>query len=152
MRKHILNELVRPQIHRKFLFAEATFYLMLARLALVCLPFKMLVWFMNRLSRQPELQGEERELLIRAVRWSILRASHRLPVKIVCFPRAIAAQAMLRRRRIGTTLYYGAATQPDKGLMSHVWVQDGQEGVIGFRAANGYKIIAKYPGKNFFHR
>lgn len=100
---------------------------------------------MNRHARQPELQGEERQALINAVRWSVLRASHQLPVKIVCFPRAIAAQAMLRRRKVGTTVYYGAATQPGKGLLSHVWVQDGQAGVIGFRAATGYKIIATYP-------
>jgi len=145
MHKQIQNDLVMPRIFRKFLLVEAMLYLLLARLTLICLPFKVLTWFMTRLAKLPELQGEERKSLIRAVRWSILRTSHRLPVKIVCFPRAIAAQAMLRRRRIGTTLYYGAATQPGKGLTSHVWVQDGQDGVIGYRAAHGYKIIAKYP-------
>lgn len=145
MHKHIRNDSGRLLIYRMFLLVEATLYLLMARMALVFLPFKVLARFMNRLSRQPELHGEARKSHIKAVRWSILRASHRLPLKLVCFPRAIAAQAMLRRRRVGTTLYYGATTQPDKGLISHVWVQDGQAGVIGLRAANGYKIIARYP-------
>jgi len=117
----------------------------LARLALLCLPFNRLVWFLNRPARQPELEGEERELLRKTVRWTILRAVQLLPGKTVCFPRGIAAQALLRRRRVSTTLYYGAATHPVKGLTSHVWVQDGSNGVIGHRVANGYKIIAMYP-------
>jgi len=145
MSKLAPNDSVIPRRYRTYLFIEATLYLLLAKLALACLPFKIIALFMNRHSRQPELHGEERQALINAVRWSVLRASHQLPVKIVCFPRAIVAQAMLRRRKVGTTVYYGATTQPGKGLMSHVWVQDGQAGVIGFRAAAGYKIIATYP-------
>jgi len=127
------------------MFVEAILCLLLARLALFCFPFKMIQWFMNRPARQPEVQGNERKMLRNAVRWSILRATPLLPGKTACFPRGIAAQVMLRRRRISTTLYYGALTQHDKRLTSHVWVQDGQSGVIGLRAAHGYKIIGKYP-------
>lgn len=140
MRKQLFNNILR-----RLLLIEAMCYLSLAKVALICLPYKRLTWFLNRPAKQPELRGEEREMLRKAVRWSILRAAKLLPWKTVCFPQGIAAQAILRRRRISTTLYYGAATQPDKGLTSHVWVQDGSEGVIGHRAANGYKIIAKYP-------
>lgn len=75
-----------------------------------------------------------------------MHASHVLPFKIVCFPRGFAAQAMLRRRGITTTVYYGAASRSGRGLVTHVWVQDGAEGVMGLRAATGYKVIAKYPG------
>jgi len=131
--------------HKRLLLVEAILYLLLARVALYCLPFKMIVWFMNRHTKQPQLQGEARECLRNAVRWSVLRATQILPGKTVCFPRAIAAQAMLRRRKIGTTLYYGAVTQAERGLTSHVWVQDEQSGVIGLRAAHGYKTIARYP-------
>ena len=132
-------------ISRKILLFEAMFYLMLAKLALMSLSFKTLVLYMNRATRQPELQGEERKIIKNLVRWSVLQATHALPGKTTCFPRGIAAQAMLRRRRISTTLFYGAATQSGKGFVSHVWVQDGNEGVIGLRAAKGYKIIARYP-------
>jgi hypothetical protein len=129
----------------RLLLVEAVLCLLLARAVLWCLPFRMIEWYMQRRARQPQLQGEARSILRNAVRWSILRATVLLPGKTVCFPRAIAAQAMLRRRRVGTTLYYGAVTQAEKGLKSHVWVQDGTSGVIGLRAAHGYKTIARYP-------
>jgi len=131
--------------NKNSLLLEAMFSLLLARLALQCLPFKAIMWFLNRPTMQPELQGVKREELRKAVRRSILSAVKLLPGKTVCFPRGIAAQAMLRRRKIGTILYYGAVTHPDKGLTSHVWVLDGQDGVIGHRVSSGYKIIAKYP-------
>jgi len=140
MHKQTLNG-----IHKRALFLEAVFCLLLARLALQCLSFKTITWFLNRPARQPELRGVEREMFRKAVRQSILSAAKLLPGKSVCFPRGIAAQAMLRRRRIGTMLYYGAATYSGKGLTSHVWVLDGQDGVIGHRVAHGYKIIASYP-------
>jgi len=132
-------------VYKRFLLFEAILFLLLARVALHWFPFNVIAWFMNRQAKQPQLQGEARELLINVVRWSILRATRILPGKTVCFPRALAAQAMLRRRRVGTTLYYGAVTQTEKGLTSHVWVQDGRSGVIGLRAAHGYKTIARYP-------
>jgi hypothetical protein len=52
---------------------------------------------------------------------------------------------MLRRRGIDATLYYGAATLPQRGLMAHVWVKDGVEAVVGCQAANKYHILARYP-------
>jgi len=45
------------------------------------------------------------------VRWAIWTATRHQRERVVCFPRAIAAQAMLRRRGVSTTLYYGAASQ-----------------------------------------
>lgn len=129
----------------RFLFFEALICLLLARGALRYIPFKRIEWFMNLPTKHPELQGEARRLLRNAVRRSILRATQLLPGETVCFPRGLVAQMMLRRRHVSTILYYGALTEDGKGLMTHVWVQDGSLGVIGLRAANGYKVIARYP-------
>jgi hypothetical protein len=136
---------VNQQICRQLVFVEAVVYLLLARLVLLCLPYRVLVRFMSIRLRQPQLAGGERKRAIKSVRLAILRASQLLPVRMVCFPRAIAAQAMLRRRGVGTRLYYGATNEAGKGLVSHAWVQDGDEGVIGLRAARGYKVIGVYP-------
>jgi hypothetical protein len=133
------------QVMQKLYVAEAIIFLLLARLALVCLPFKFIVCFFDCCPRQTEVNGDKRKQLINSVRRAVVRAARILPVQMVCFPRALAAYAMLRRRRVHTTLYYGAMTKPGRGLMSHVWVQDGHDGVIGFRAATGYKVIATYP-------
>ena len=79
---------------------------------------------------------------MRSAIWTVTRHQRE---RIVCFPRAVAAQAMLRRRGVSTTLYYGATSQTDKGLSAHVWVQDGETDVVGKRSAAGVKVLARYP-------
>jgi len=69
-----MHRRVLANISQRLLLIETICYLVLARLALLCLPFNRLVWFLNRPARQPELEGEERELLRKTVRWTILRA------------------------------------------------------------------------------
>jgi hypothetical protein len=130
---------------RRWLLIEAALWLLAARLALRVLPFRWLAKFFERPPKAPEVVGAERERLREEVRWAIHRATRQLPGKTVCFPRAITAQVMLRRRGMGTTLYYGAAKVPGQGLMTHVWVQDGNEGVIGHLMARGYHTLARYP-------
>jgi hypothetical protein len=145
MRNLFLYEFVRYPRTRKLLLAEAMLYLLLARLALRFLPYRTLELIMNRLPKQPAVQGEKRERILKEVKWAVGRAARFLPGKTVCFPRGIAAQAMLRQHGIGVTLFYGATTETDCGLVSHVWVQDGKQAVTGCSAATGYKIIARYP-------
>ncbi|MGE3535913.1 MAG: lasso peptide biosynthesis B2 protein [Candidatus Tectimicrobiota bacterium] len=133
---------------RHWLLLEAAFCLLVARLALRLVPFRHLTWFFQRSGACPEVTGALRRQRIREVRGAILTVTRYLPVRLVCFPRAIAAQTMLRRRGITTTLYYGAARTPEQGLSTHVWVQDGNEGVIGSLAARGYHVLAWYPQRS----
>lgn len=89
------------------------------------------------------MEISERELLCRQVSSAVERMAGLLPGKTVCFPRGIAVQAMLRRRGIGTTLYYGA--RDDGKLTAHVWVQDGDRGVIGLPENGEYAVVATFP-------
>jgi len=133
-----------PAGHRHLLI-EAALWLLVARLALRVFPFRWLAWFCARRSQGAEVVGAGHERLRQAVRWAIHTATQHLPGETACFPRAIAAQAMLRRRGVSTTLYYGAATIAGRGLTTHVWVQDGPEGVVGHLAAREYHTLARYP-------
>ena len=136
---------LRRRFAQVLLRAEAAFWLLLAWVALRVMPFAALVGWLERPVTQPELSGGQRL----RTRWSVTAAVNqvgdRFPVPIVCFPRAIAVQAMLRRRGIQTTVYYGAAVRPGKGLVAHVWVQDGPHGVIGQYDAEDYLVLARYP-------
>lgn len=134
----------RPGTHREMLI-EAMLNLLLARLALKLLSFRRLIWLLERRPSEPQVTGTRRARLRQEVRWAIATAARYLPGETVCFPRAIAAQAMLRRRRVGTMLYYGAARLPGRGLTTHAWVQDGAAGVVGHRNADKYYILARYP-------
>ena len=153
---------VRPHL------VEMMLYLLAARLLLRLVPFRRLTWFFERppkcprdtcserqwigaLARIPYVVGTdeigslERERLIKRARWLTNAATWFLPGQTACMPRAIAAQAFLRRLGIGTTLYYGAATLPARGLTAHVWVQDGRDIVVGRISGHEYHVLARYP-------
>ena len=131
-------------LKRRALQVEAALLLVAAKLTLRVVPFARLARTFERAARGPELTGPERQRLIRDVQHAIVASAHRLPGKYVCFPRGIAAQTMLRRRGVSTTLIYGAATLPGQSLTGHVWVMDGENGVIGHRKAEGYRVLARY--------
>jgi len=103
--------------------------------------------FVSKPTRRTELSGPERLRKRNQVRRAIFEMRQRLGDQTTCLHRAIAAQIMLRRRSISTTLYFGAAKVPGQGLSAHAWVQDGEEGVVGYRETkrNRYYIVATYP-------
>ncbi len=140
-----LFRFLRQPAPRRRLLLEAVWCLLWARLALRVLPFRRLRWFLARPVKQPEVAGAERERIRKEVSGAIERMARRLPGQTVCFPRGIAAQTMLRRRGLDTTLYYGVAYLPGRGLTAHVWVQDGVEGVVGQREAGQCRVLARYP-------
>lgn len=124
---------------------EAAAHLVAAKLALRVVPFRRLTWLFSRAPRGPELEGDDRTRTRDDVARSVEAAAARIPRAGACFPRAIAAQAMLRRRGVGTVLCYGAATGPGGGLSTHVWLLDGEVGVVGHDTGLGYHPLARYP-------
>lgn len=143
----LLRKLQRRPLQDWLSVAEAILWLLAARLALRLVAFQTLEEWVGRPSRDT-VQGAERIEICRGVQWVISKASALLPGETVCFPRAIAAQRMLRRRGIQTTLYYGAMTLPSRELKAHVWLQDGAFGIVGFENAEDYHILARYPQAN----
>jgi hypothetical protein len=115
-----------------------------ARLALALVPFR---WIVDVSIRPPRRVAAERDRdrAIRDVRWAIAAAAARLPGETVCFPRALAAQSMLRRRGVATTMTYGARTR-DARLDAHVWLTAGSTGIVGHEAASDFSALATYAG------
>jgi hypothetical protein len=66
---------------------------------------------------------------VQSVRWAIAAAARHLPWQPVCLPQAVAAQWMLRRRGIASTLYFGIAPGPE--YQAHAWVRAGRVIVTG---------------------
>jgi hypothetical protein len=54
-----------------------------------------------------------------------------------CYPQALTARWLLHRRRIPSTLYYGAALEPGgTAMVAHVWVRSGPVIVTGGSAGD----------------
>lgn len=128
------------------LAVEAVLSLLLAKAALRVVPFR----FLERTFVLPlgavELSGSERSETSGAVLQAVEAAARRLPVSTACFPRAIALQAMLRRRGVPVELVYGASGRPGTGVNAHVWVEDGGVALLGGEEAKGLAVLARYRG------
>jgi hypothetical protein len=119
-------------------------YLTLASLGIRFVPFCRLVPIFTRALPRPELTGPARHRAIADVRRAVLAAAARLPNRPDCFPQAVAAQAMLRRRGVSTTLCCGANTGSDHGLSAHVWLVADDDGVVGYGIASRFPLLAAY--------
>jgi hypothetical protein len=124
---------------------EASFWLVVAEMALSVLPFRYVGLFAAGPIRRPTPSGQERIMQVRRTRWAITTAARQLPWRAMCFQQGLAAQCMLRRRGIPSVLYYGAAQHDQKSLSAHVWVRDGDIDVVGGEMASRYAVLATFP-------
>jgi hypothetical protein len=125
------------------LLGEAFFLLALARLALRMVPVRVLDRYF---SRSPEAAlPKSNETVLRRVRWAVTAAARRAPIQFVCFPQAITAQGMLRRRGIASTIYYGVAHSSEGELEAHVWLMTGDRYVVGGESAANFRVLKTFP-------
>jgi hypothetical protein len=76
------------------------------------------------------------------IRWAVRAVGDRLPWKPVCLPRALAAQWMLRRQGIPSTLYLGL--DPDRALDAHAWVRAGPVVVAGGPIEKRFVVVSTF--------
>jgi hypothetical protein len=87
---------------------------------------------------QPGATGQP----VRRVRWAVRVAARLLPWKPLCFPQAITAQWMLRRRGIPSTLYFG--TRPGAAYEAHAWVRVGGVIVTGGDDPTHFTVVSTF--------
>jgi hypothetical protein len=133
---------------RRALVVEAVTCLLLARLALIFVPFPKLARWLGDFVPP----GDPRVLAARGpapqaalageIGWAVTRAARHVPFKAVCLPQAMAAQAMLRRRGIASAMHFGAAPGSDKPLDAHAWLDAAGVEVTGYPVDARFAEIA----------
>ena len=137
--------LIRKKLRLVLFVAEAAILILFARILLAFLPFSRVTPLFSHSQGKTELRGGQRRAARVWVKKAIFTAWKHLPLENTCFHRAVAAHFMLRRRGVATTLYYGAARLPQRGLSGHVWLQDGEVGVVGHHISKNYHRLASFP-------
>jgi hypothetical protein len=129
----------------RLLLGEAVILIFLSTVVTRVVTFRQL----GRVAARPRCRNvaapERRRLVGQRVRWAVLVSARWVPWTAKCFQQGLAAQWMLRRRGVASTLFYGGAMLPGKGLETHVWVQDGEIPIIGGEIADRYRILATFP-------
>ena len=137
----------RLQGPERVMAVEAAFYLLLARLLVRCVPMR---YWMGRLhgaaagSASPDRQGVgrqgvDRQGVGRLVGRIVRAVARRLPVEVVCLPRAVAAHWMLRRRGISSQVVFGVRrAAPGRAPDYHAWLTVDGDTVMGGRNGAAY--------------
>nr|WP_294811062.1 lasso peptide biosynthesis B2 protein [uncultured Sphingomonas sp.] len=125
------------------LLAEAGLFLAAAAAAIALLPFARVARLAGREGPATGRAPEAGQLL--ELRWAIQAIARRVPFRSKCFEQGLAAQWMLHRRGVETTLFYGAARREGGELIAHVWVRSGERDVIGCEEAADFATLARFP-------
>lgn len=133
---------------RRRLALEAYGLLGVCRLLILALPFKFLAarlmgWFMaETLTRMPD-RAQARAA---DVGWAVRRMADHTPWQSTCLAQALAAQNMLRRRGLGSTVYLGVARHREatQGLEAHAWLRCGDAIVTGAEEMDDFQSVASY--------
>ena len=85
---------------------------------------------------------QQQAVLAREIGWAVTRTARYVPFKAVCLPQAMAAQFMLRRRKIASVMHFGAGKGVDKALDAHAWLDAAGVEVTGYPVAPHLAEIA----------
>jgi hypothetical protein len=136
--------------HRRALLIEAVAWLLLARLALIFIPFPRLARRLGSFVPPAEaraLQAQaprpaETVRVAEEIGWAVTRAARHVPFKAVCLPQAMAARVMLKRRGVASVMHFGAAKGENKPIDAHAWLDAAGVEVTGYPVAKNFAEIA----------
>ena len=142
--RHLAIEVGR---HAPALFLDALALLAWAKLRVHLLPFRWVAPSLGRANGETaaSVPAGERALAVE-ISWAVQAAARHVPLRFVCLPQAIAAQRMLRRRGIATTLYLGVALDKAKRetITAHAWLRAGDKIVPGETEARRHRVLATF--------
>jgi hypothetical protein len=125
--------------------AEALCWLGLARLAAAAVPFRRSARLLGlRQSESVERLLEGQAAHAERVGAAVASATARAPWESSCMVQALAANAMLRVRRIPATLFLGVAKDADADLAAHAWVRCGDAIITGARERDRFTPVGAF--------
>jgi hypothetical protein len=128
----------------RLLLMEASFWLLAARAVLLILPFRTIAPYLgNYMARSPQ-ETAIPEDLVGNLTWALATASRHLPWECKCLVQAMAGKAMLKRRRVPSTLYLGLTKDGEGVMQAHAWLRCGGEILTGQHNLATYKVVASF--------
>jgi hypothetical protein len=129
----------------KLLLLEALFFTGVARLIMVFIHFDKYKNYIGVYKKETLLELDlEDYKVIRKISWAIKLGSKYTPWESKCLVQALTAQKMLKRRKIGSTLYLGVNKDENNNMKAHSWLRSGQLIVTGGRYKNDFTEVARF--------
>jgi hypothetical protein len=129
---------------RRVYLREAAVMLVFARFAVRVLPAAwILAWARRAPRRIRRFHVAEHTSWIT---WAIDNVAQWRWMEAKCLPRALAAQAMLRRRGIASRLCLGVARE-GQSLSAHAWLELGQQMIVGEGPQPRFTRLVEFGGE-----
>ena len=142
-----LFKLLRLHKIERQLLIQTFILLGLIRLGLRWLPFQKLLDILDNISqasfRQPPLGPIRLEQIVHAVELS----SRYMPGEVLCLPRALTMQVLMRHQGFAPQLRIGVAKGEQGNLEAHAWVEHQGNIVMGYiRDLSRYTPLPSFKG------
>ena len=136
---------MKPKTIERLYLRKAVVALALARLAVRFVPAAWILAWARRPPRHINRFGAAEAA--GWVGWAIETAAAKRWMQAACLPRALAAQAMLRRRGVASRLCLGVARDGAQ-LSAHAWLELGQDLIIvGEAQAPSFTRLVEFGGE-----
>jgi len=133
-----------PADRQLLLLLEALLYLGWARV-LKALPFPRIAPSLGEpLHETPHAHRSAEGRQVREISQAVRAMSRYTPWQSRCLVQAIAAQRMLARRRIASTLYLGTAKDRHGRMIAHAWLRSGPCYVTGAEERRWFTTVAVF--------
>jgi len=140
-----LRNFRRRSLAEKRLLCQAWCLLGISRLAINVVAFKRLAARLGQHDAESGHDITESQLAeTKLISWAVDRAACFTPWSSNCFPRAITALYLLRRRDIPATLYLGCRLEADSEMKAHAWLRSGPRIVTGRPGHQQYSVVATF--------
>jgi len=128
---------------RRAYLREAAFMLIIARLAVRILPPAWIFGWVKRPLRHTRRFAADEAVW---VGWSVETIGAKVGMNNSCFPCALAAQAMLKRRGIVSRLCLGVACDDDSAFSAHAWIEVDHDVIVGGANAGRFTQVTRFGG------
>ena len=141
----LLAKFLHLPFYQRLLILEALCWLGIARFAVIAFPFR---WIAAGLGLQNSCSIITPEKMparqITSIAEAIRRISPYTPWDSNCLAQAIAGRAMLRRRLITSTLYFGVTKDAAGQLEAHAWLRSNGMILTGDAELERYAVVATF--------
>jgi hypothetical protein len=142
-RENKLARFVRLDGADKWLLICASAWLGVARLGLAFTSFQQLS---ERLSDDvPDSRVDPDPEFLRRVSFAVGAAANNVPWRSDCFPQAIAARMLLKRRGHASKIHLGVEKRGGGNIAGHAWLTCGDEVVVGGADLDRYTEVHSFP-------
>lgn len=134
---------MKRTVNAFLLFIEAWFYLGVARLVIIFVPFRKIVRMLGRNLNADDNATYTTSVRPQRIRAAIRRASSFAPWRTRCFEQALAGKFMLYHRKMSSCVFFGV-NKKEGDLNAHAWLES--EGIIitGEQHIDQYNVIARF--------